>query len=368
MNSQVYVCVEVAGCPTICQHCWAQGIPYPAMPLADITHVLEQASVACVAADRSFAAFPMHEVAAHPQAPEVLRLFARYPGNPALGEGGPMFQPLSTTGVPLALRPEWEEVLATCRELGTTVVWPAVHGRGETHDRMVHRPGAYQETLLGIDRMRAAGMEVGCNVFLTRENVGQFDALVADLLAHGVAQFAVEVASYLPTARSRRYEALRPTLGDLLPLVERVRALPGPFFHCAEWLHLADYTEAAHVRRALEGTWPPSDSVWEARAREELSLICRPNLDLYWGVAGRYRRRYGNLRRDDAQTVLQAALADGGGPEDALWYALDPIPDVRELAARYGDPQGDRMHLWAESVRRLWLDRAQQEQRRLAGE
>ncbi len=356
MVRPVGLCVEVAGCPTICQHCWAQGVPYPAMLVSDITYVLEQASAACAAANRAFTAFPMHEVAAHPQAMQVLRLFAAYPGDPSFDEGRPMFQPLSTTGVPLALRPDWAEVLATCRSLGTTVVWPAVHGWGATHDRMVHRAGAYQETLLGIDRMRAAGMEVGCNVFLTRENVSQFDALVADLLAHGVAQFAVEVATYLPTARSRRYEAQRPTLADLVPLVERVRALPGPFFHCEEWLNLAAYTEAAHVRRALEGAWPtPSEPIWDG-----LDLICRPNLDLYWGVAGRYGRRYGNLRRDDAQQVLRAALADGGGSSDALWFALDPIPDIRELAERYGDPSGDRVHLWEESPRRRWLDLAQQ--------
>src|SRR5262249_45876886 len=170
------------------------------------------------------------------------------------------------------------------------------------HDRMVHRSGAYQETLLGIDRMRVAGMEVGCNVFLTRENVAEFDALFEDLRAHGVAQLAIEVATYLPTARSRRYETLRPTLTDLQPLVERVRALPGPFFHAEEWANVAAYTEAAHVRRALEGVWPaPVEPIWEG-----LYLVCRPNLDLYWGMAGRYRRRYGNLRRADAQQVMQA--------------------------------------------------------------
>src|SRR5262249_21730117 len=145
--------------------------------------------------------------------------------------GRPLYEPLSTTGVPLALRSDWEDVLATCRELGTTVVWPAVHGRGETHDRMVHRVGAYQETLLGIDRVRSVGLEVGCNVFLTRENVAEVDTLVADMLAHGVAQLAIEVAAYLPTARSRRYEALRPTLTDLSSLADRIQALPGPFFH-----------------------------------------------------------------------------------------------------------------------------------------
>jgi hypothetical protein len=331
------------------------------MPLADIAYVLEQANATCAAVGHPFTAFPMHEVAAHPKAPEVLRLFARYPGDPSFGEGGPMFQPLSTTGVPLALRADWEETLGVCRELGTMVVWPAVHGHGETHDRMVHRAGAYQETLLGIDRMRAAGMEVGCNVFLTRENVTEFDALVADLLAHGVTQFAIEVAAYLPTARSRRYEALRPALADLAPLVARIRALPGPFFHCENWLNLPAYTEAAHVRRALANAWP-SEAV-----RDELTLVCRPNLDVHWGTAGRYRRRYGNLRRDDAQQTLRAALTDDSGSEDALWFDLDPIPAVRELAERYGDTEGDRIHLWAESLRRRWLDLAQQEQRHQQG-
>jgi hypothetical protein len=357
MVSEVMLYVEVAGCPTICQHCWAQGVPYSPMPLSDITCVLEQANAACEAAGVSFSAYPMHEVAAHPEASAVLRLFNAFHGDRTRDADRPLYQPLSTTGVPLVLRPDWEDMLATCRELGTTVVWPAVHGRGATHDRLVHRAGAYEETLLGIDRARLVGMEVGCNVFLTGENVTEFDGIIADLLAHGVTQFAIETASYLPTARSRRYEALRPTLDDLLPLLERVRALPGPFFHCDEWLDLSAHTEATYVRRALEGTWPESSMpAWEG-----LYLVCRPNLDLYWGMAGRYRRRYGKVRRDDAQAVVRAALADKGErSEDALWFDLDPIPDVRELAEGHGDPDGECVHLHEESVRRLWLDRAQQ--------
>ena len=370
MVAQVYMCVEVAGCPTICQHCWAQGVPYPAMPLADITYILEQASAAYAAMGKTFSAFPMHEVAAHPEVSTVLRLFNQYPGDRTLlDEGLPMFEPLSTTGVPLALRSDWVEVLATCRELGTTVIWPAVHGRGETHDWMVHRAGAYQETLLGIDRALSAGLEVGCNVFLTRENVAQFIELVADLLAHSVTQLWVGPASFLPTARSRRYEALRPTLGDLLPLVERVAALPGPHFGQEIWSDLAAYTEAAYVQRALDGTWPKP----LVPHFEEYTLVCRPNLDLYWGLAGRYRRRYGNLRRDGAQEVFRAALADaenathpalaeGGERDDAIWFTLDPIPDVRELAQRFGDPTGptsDRVHFDPRSPRYRWLDLAQ---------
>jgi hypothetical protein len=326
------------------------------MPLADIAWVLEQGQAACASAGAVFSAYPFHEVAAHPQASVVLRLFSAFPGDRSRDEGRPMFEPLSTTGVPLALRRDWAEVLATCRELGTTVVWPAVHGLGETHDRQVRRSGAYQETLLGIDRACSAGMEVGCNVFLTRENLGQFDAMVADLLAHGVAQLWAGPANYLPTARSRRYEALRPALADLLPLAERVLALPGPHFDQAIWADLAAFTEAAWAQQALDGAWPaPQGSIGE-----ELQLICRPNLDLYWGIPGRYRLRFGNLRRDDAQEVLGAALAHpGADSDDPLWFALDPLPDVRTLAERRDNPAGDRVHFSPQSVRYRWLDLAQ---------
>jgi hypothetical protein len=374
MARQVCVWVEVAGCPTICQHCWAQGTPYPAMPLAEIAWVLEQGQTASAAAGVVFSAYPFHEVAAHPEASTVLRLFSAFPGGQPPGEGGPMFEPLSTTGVPLALRADWAEVLATCRELGTTVVWPAVHGVGETHDRLVRRPGAYQETLLGIDRACSAGMEVGCNIFLTRENLGQFDTMVEDLVAHGVVQLWVGPAGYLPTARSRRYETLRPTLADLLPLVPRVQALPGPSFGWAIWADLAAHTEAAYVQRALDGAWPAPLEAFG----EELQLVCRPNLDLYWAIPGRYRQRFGNLRRDDAQEVLRTALAhDGGSSDDPLWFALDPrsaqrgigvgssllLPDVRDLAERYGDPAGEGVHFSPQSVRYRWLDLAQRRRR-----
>ncbi len=39
--------VEVMGCPTTCQHCWAVGRPYPAMPLEEISWVLHEVRRFC---------------------------------------------------------------------------------------------------------------------------------------------------------------------------------------------------------------------------------------------------------------------------------------------------------------------------------
>ncbi len=350
MTLAVHLQVEVVGCPTICRHCWAQGVPYAAMPTADVAWVLEQAAHFFAAAGVPVSAFPMHEVAAHPDAARVLTLFQGAMGN----EADRLFEPLSTTGVPFAMRPDWREVLDTCRALGTTTVFLAVHGTVEVHDRVVHRAGAYQETLLAAERVRSAGLTVGANVFLTKANIGQFDTVVEDLRRRGVTQFSFEPPTYYPTGRGRRSEALRPELDDLRPVAERARDLSP--FHRDQWANLEASTEAAFVQRALSGTWPASPR----QADESLNLICRPNLDVYSGLAGRYRQRYGNLRNAGTATVLHNALTDGAHSYDTLWFTLDPIPDVQELAGYFGDATGQRIHFSADSLRFRWLDLAQQ--------
>ena len=90
-----------------------------------------------------------------------------------------------------------------------------------------------------------------------------------------------------------------------------------------------------------------------------LDLVCRPNLDLYTGVAGWYRQRHGNLRTHGPQAALAGALEQGGRSYEALWFGPEPLPAVAELAARHGDPAGQGLHFSADSVRSLWLDRAQ---------
>jgi hypothetical protein len=343
---QLHLQVEVVGCPTTCRHCWAQGTPYQAMPIHDIAWVLEQTHALCDEHGLAFGAYPMHELAAHPQAVEILGLFADH-------VGAAEFEPLATTGVPLATRDDWQELLAAAAKLGTTTVWVAVHGLGVEHDRQVNRSGAYAETCLAVQRAHAVGLRAGCNVFLTTANAGQAERLLGVLQRLEVDQMWWGPATYYPTARGRRNERLRPALSELLPLADRIRTL-SPFDHDV-WANLEAHTEAAWVRRALAGEWPS----WTRQAGGVLELVCRPNLDLHTGTAGWYRQRHGNLRTDGPQAALAGALQQGGRSVEALWFGPDPLPSIAELAARHGDPEGQGVHFSADSVRSLWLDRAQ---------
>ena len=352
-TQMLYLCMEVAGCPTVCRHCWAQGTGYGMMPLADIEWVLAEAHRFCDDHGVAFDAYPMHEVAAHPDAARLFGLFNSYSGT-VKGPGGTMFEPLTTTGVPLAVRDDWQVVLRAAADTGTLNIWTAFYGAGEVHDRQVNRRGAFAETCRGVERARAMGVSAGGNVFLTTASLPQLDELTAALPLLGVHAMSIETANFLPTPRSRRNERLRPTLPDLLPAAARIAeltALPD------RWTSLETRTEAAYVRQALAGNWPARSDP----APGELALICRPNLDVYAGLAGLYRTRHGNMRADGIATVLGRALAYGRQPDDELWFGPGPLPAPDELAARYGDAAGLGVHLYPGSVRYLWLDRARRQ-------
>jgi hypothetical protein len=335
--------LEVAGCPTTCTHCWAQGGAYGTMPLADVAWVLEAAHTFCDARGFDFDAYPMHEVAAHPDAAEVMRLFREHV-SPTL------FEPLSTTGVPIAQRDDWAPLLESLATTGTTTAWLAFHGVGAEHDRQVLSLGAFEETCRGAERIRAAGLKVGCNVFLSKRNVGQVDGLFDTLGQIGVEESTWSPAGYMPTSRGRRHAALRPELDDLRPAAERVAGIS---FWRRVWENLADYTEAAYVRRALAGEWSEP-----RRPEDAIALVCRPNLDVHTGTAGLRRQRHGNLRADGAEAVLTRAAEGGPLSHEALWFGLAEAPRIEELADRHGDPTSQRVHFTAQSVRNLWLDRA----------
>lgn len=146
-------------------------------------------------------------------------------------------------------------------------------------------------------------------------------------------------------------EPLRPEWQDVEPFVERLDSIPETVFWRRFWHELPDkYTESWYVRHAVEGTWRKEP------AHRLIHLVCRPNLDIYRGVAGLYTRRYGNLRKDGTDRVLSRALEEGDSSEDELWFTPKEFVPVQELATRFGDPHSQRIHMHAASIRRWWMD------------
>lgn len=141
---------------------------------------------------------------------------------------------------------------------------------------------------------------------------------------------------------------MRPELADLLPIAQRV--LKESRLGHEQWSSLESHTEAAWVRRARNGSWPAA-GYWTSAYHQ---LVCRPNLDLHTGTNGLYRRRHGNMRRDDAQAVLARALADGPISQEQLYFPA-PMPPIADLASLAGDAHSMTIHFDAGSVLYRWL-------------
>lgn len=349
MSEVLEVTVEVAGCLTTCMHCWARGKHYESMPLADIELVLGQARGFCREHGFEFYPYPMHEVLAHPDAPGVLELFHEFSSG-----NGSLFEAIPTGGVPLALREDWQKVLETAEKVGTTVLWFTFHGVGEVHDRAVNRRGAYQETCLAVERARSAGLRAGCNIFVTKDNVGQFYELADQLERMGVDQRSCEVAGYHPIARIRHSEPSRPELDDLVPLASKV--LDISLFHRDFWENLEGHTEAAYVAKALGKSGMEKED-WNP-AVSRLRLVCRPTLELRSGAAGLYGPLHGDLRQNDTSRLFWKAVKCGPFSDGQLYFSADVFPSVQTLAEEFGDPYAEKMYFSASDMRLRWLDLA----------
>ena len=340
--------IEVSGCPTSCVHCWARGRHYEAMPFDDIVAALGLATRSCSENGLSLYPYPLHEFLAHPQASGILKLFKE--------SCGTSFEPLLTTGVPLATRDDWEDVLETAKSVGTTVVWFTFHGIQDIHDNQVHRQGAFEEVCTAIGRAHSLGLKCCCNAFLTRRNLPQFDEMLALFEDLGMDEIGWHVADYYPIARLRHAEDRRPELEDLLPLADSIAT--STKFDKDVWLDLGAHTEKAYVQKALNGQEgdPPR---WTFReGGQSNDIVCRANMDVHCGRAGLYGQLVGNLKQDDPGQVFRDAIAQCPYPDDTLYFSTEDIPPVHELAAAYGDPRGQKIYKHPASMRNRWLDLA----------
>ena len=337
-----------------CSHCWAQGKPYAPMPVANAAWALDQARRFCERNSLALGAWPMHEILTHPDVSGLLKIFVE---NLDESDG---FEPVATDGVALATREDWQSVMEAARSMGTKTFWFAFHGMDDAHDRLVHRAGAFRESCLAVERVHTLGFRCGCNVFVTKEIAHEADRMAEFLRDLGMDEQGWEIANFYPTARARRYESVRPDLEDLAPVAAKISGYS--VFGKEQWDRVDAWTEAAHMSKAMKGD---TDANYLGKPNPDvLHLVCRNNLDVYCGNAGQYGVYHGNLRADGPDRVFERAVACGPCSGASLYFSTDAIPSLGDLAERWGDPKGTKIHFNPASMHWRWLDDALAEHRR----
>jgi hypothetical protein len=297
-----------------------------------------------------FSAFPMFEMLNHPQAPELLRLFR----DVAVVDGVNQFEPIATTGVPLATRDDWMDILSAAKSVGTSTFWVTFHGAGRVHDEVVQRDGGFKETCTAVQRIKEAGFFCGCNLFINRNNISQFDELTSIIRDLKIDQTLVSIARYERNGRNTQYELIRPTLTDLSPLSSQIADITawGKDF----WLHLQDYTEKSYVERALNkvGDWEYSYDP------DFVSLGCKPNFDVFTGTPGSFSKLLGNLKSDGIDKDLRRSYETDPISYIGLHFAPEEIQPIDELAALAGDKEGLGLYESGTNIRMKWMDKARE--------
>lgn len=91
-------------------------------------------------------------------------------------------------------------------------------------------------------------MQVVCNLFLTNENIHQFDQIILDLHLAGIQQIAPEIYSFLPNVREGYSELLRLEWQDVEPLIEKIDSIPETALCRGFWHELPHkYTESWYI-------------------------------------------------------------------------------------------------------------------------
>ena len=81
-------------------------------------------------------------------------------------------------------------------ECGVNEFFVSIHGLGSVHDGMVGIPGAFAETLEGLEQLGELGVNVISNTVLTQKNVGQVPELFSFLFRRKISE--VHLWNYYP--------------------------------------------------------------------------------------------------------------------------------------------------------------------------
>ncbi len=200
------------GCNLRCVHCYnfdrspeaARG-PERGEPLGDpeIHRVIDEVR----AEGGLFLAFTGGEPTAHPSLPEFI----------AHAAGAGYLVRLKTNGLNLDA-----ERVRRFTAAGLRAVDLSVYGATpDTHDRFVRREGAFEKTIAGARRARAAGLDVAFTFILNPANVGEAEAMMALAEQLGVRATA-------DTHMTSRYDGDRSSLETQLSLADLETLYRGP--------------------------------------------------------------------------------------------------------------------------------------------
>lgn len=153
---------QITGCQCACDHCCVCGYKSNFnLNMEEIELILRNMKEY---SNESFL-FPLFDVINHPQFIEILKLSNDY---------GIKRDLLSVNGIHDFTEEEFKEM----KDIGINDIQLAFHGIGESHDKFVHYPGAYDKLIALINKAGKFGFRFSIILFVNKQNIGEIQQLV----------------------------------------------------------------------------------------------------------------------------------------------------------------------------------------------
>lgn len=344
----------VSGCATRCRHCHSDGGRGPSMALDDYRsalHALAPIVRRLEAQQHRVDISWNYEPLLHPRIVELVAM--THDLLPRQMENGSSWP---TSGVPLATRSDWPDLISMLCDIGTDDLHFTVVGPAALHDMAVSRKGALEEQRIAVSRARAARIPTSVTVILAKDSLQEYDGTMGAIRDIGYDSVSVRVANYVPNDRLRQLELLRPELNDVLPFLQSIRSVPGDP-EARYWDHVESFTEASIRAEILSGPERfPSFADIDAQLPQWQFLSIVPSLDVFLGNTGLYAQHLGSLRDGQGERILRGLLEGGANYEFAALYDVARLPPPAAIASGYGDGESQRLYRTKEDAMERWLD------------
>jgi len=348
-SREIAVCLDMAGCPNRCRHCYLGKLPNGRLPEEALRKVARQ--------------FRMwsHPGETRPFIEQlIVHSWFREPDNtPNYRERWALEQELSDPGAArrfellsirrLARDPEYAR---WAREIGTEACQISFFGLEETTDYFVRRRGAFRDSLLATERLLDAGIRPRWQLFLTERILPELDGLLAlaremrlEERSRALGQeFAIFIHAPGPSGEAFHIEHLRPTVDALAMIPPYLAEKTMRHFGAStlpECLGCAEgelVTELAD-EQAPNGFYPGV-----------LAFLVTATMDVYTNIGEQLPWwSLGNLETDGLDAIMRRFEHD-----EVPGLQLNFHVPVGELARRYGRPDSRRLYGRSDLIER-WM-------------
>lgn len=348
---KITIDLRITGCQTRCWHCYVNGGPGSFMSLSEIMEIGSFLRRAVPIFKQHFSTVSPYldlEPVSHPDIVKIIQFFASE-------NIIPFNESIPTTGVSLAQRDDYHEVLNAFKKIGIKGFEFTLHGDEQFHNKTVSNRRALEFQLISLKRIKEYGFEVYSNVMISKKLVEDFDEVCQFLTENVFDSINLTVPIFVPTDRLRKFEVHRANLDDIATIIDNEL-----FRTCLNnnfWLKYKDCTEKAFLKKISD-----FDSTWEDMINkfpQWVFITILPGLDLYYGNGNLLHNRIGNIKETEFEMLIESIMKLKSNYCINGYYNTDLLPPPRDLIQEYGQPSNEKVYPSLDDVIMLCIDRCQ---------